>query len=1251
MQNLLAKIFKRAKGHILPFSGLLAIVLILGFTNYTPGTFLTGWDNLHPEFNLGLNLNRSIFAVWQEYQGLGLLGGMAHASDLIHQVELFLLSFVFKPDILRYFYHFSMLFLGMAGIYLISRKFLSGINELTKTLSAVAAGIFYGLNLGTIQYFYVPFEPYSTFFGFFPILLYSLFTYFERSNRKNLIMFAIVNLLATPLAYVQTVFLVYFICIALVTAVFAFASNGQTKKLRVKHGFIALVSILIINSFWLLPNLYFTATNVSVTQNAMQNKMATEKFFQMNKNRGTIIDLALLKEFYYDFTDLNDKTGTFDYLIKPWRNFTSQPPYIVLGLIFFAVAVFGLITKNAYRKYLLGLAALSAVVFLSDTIIFSQIGSILRITPLLNQIFRNPFTKFIVPLIFVYAVGLGLGIAQISLLISKYLNKLVLPLIFMVLILISAAPAFTGQFISPQMRQTIPKEYFDLFSYFKKQDPNLRIMNLPQTGYWGWDYYSWGYHGSGLLWYGIEQPIMDRAFDVWSTPLENYYWQLSYALKRRDMDLFNQILNKYNIGFILFDNNVSFSDNKNALKADLNQEKLLTDNPSLEPPVTFGKIKVYRTKLSDKSIKNISFYDNLPQASTSGPQYKDNSFANLGNYVSTSTQNNSPFGSLFTNRFQDETGFKTSQDNLSITFKSRIKKGNYDLSLPSIMKAERALPSEIFAKRNGTNITLRFILLKPKLTIDGQNIKVDSLYQDVVLPIPKSIQNIIVDVNNSSYFPLSNLTQDFTSIGKTYLLNEDTANSIQIYSGDNSTVFALPADEFVKPNACGPTLGVSEFDSHAQNGSLILTAKNTAICTPHTLSLPTSNTLLRTSFEYLSSTDEFPQYCVYSEDSRRCMNKKDAIFKGFSNNYAHFEEYFENNNASDISTFQTILDATRDEDRNSQKSISYRNISVTSYPYISGSPVIFTTINDSSYSIPVTLDHDAEISITVPKIDGVYSYPDAISDNKFKKNPLNYDYLNTDLSQKDIVADNPQYVRLTSQDASSYLLVNGALLSPGSGYIVNVKSRTDSGFAPTVDIFTNKDARSYIYTYAQKSRDFTNNYFILPPLYEFDQGISILLGSSSYNRDKTVDDISQVSFYAIPYEYITNIALNPRSKGQPGKEIMPQNPNKSSVYLYETDVPKGAGTVILSQAYDPGWKAYQVKNVNTLSLIMPFLFGKQTGKHIMVNSWENGWLLGDFQPNSKLIIVYLPQYLEYIGFTLLLILFLSFVFPLRLKHK
>src|SRR3972149_10491441 len=92
-----------------PILVFLIVNLVLFVTNYKPGTYLTGWDNLHPEFDPLMNIKRSVFAVWQGYQGLGLLGGMGHAADLIRQIFLYLISPIIPVQIIRYFFHFLML--------------------------------------------------------------------------------------------------------------------------------------------------------------------------------------------------------------------------------------------------------------------------------------------------------------------------------------------------------------------------------------------------------------------------------------------------------------------------------------------------------------------------------------------------------------------------------------------------------------------------------------------------------------------------------------------------------------------------------------------------------------------------------------------------------------------------------------------------------------------------------------------------------------------------------------------------------------------------------------------------------------------------------------------------------------------------------------------------------------------------------------------------------------------------------------
>ncbi|MEK7113103.1 MAG: hypothetical protein AAB875_07380, partial [Patescibacteria group bacterium] len=66
---------------------------------------------------------------------------------------------------------------------------------------------------------------------------------------------------------------------------------------------------------------------------------------------------------------------------------------------------------------------------------------------------------------------------------------------------------------------------------------------------------------------------------------------------------------------------------------------------------------------------------------------------------------------------------------------------------------------------------------------------------------------------------------------------------------------------------------------------------------------------------------------------------------------------------------------------------------------------------------------------------------------------------------------------------------------------------------------------------------------------------------------------------------------------------------------------EGKGLFRLNQGYEEGWKAFEFRDGD--------LF---TFEHVLVNSWANGFLVPD--GSHEVIIVFLPQYLEFLGFSL-----------------
>ncbi|MFA5770067.1 MAG: hypothetical protein WC894_01065 [Patescibacteria group bacterium] len=849
------------------------IVMILIGRNYVPGTWLTGWDNLHPEFDFKMNIYRSIYSVWQEYQGLGLLAGMAHASDLPRQIFLWMMSMFMPTSVLRYFFHFLMLGVGTLGMYhILDRVILHEYDSANRSKVAFLGGLFYLLNFGTIQYFYTPFEPYSTFWGLFPWEIFFLMKTLNKPNKKNLVLLALINLLATPQAYVQTIFLVYIICVITILAINFYRNySKQNIFLSIK----ILLIIFCINAFWLIPNIYFTFKDIRVTQNAMNNMMNSQRFFEINKKHGTLWDFALLKGFSYDFTDFDTNTNTPIYMMSVWRNHFKSPATNFIGLTFFAIIIFGLTRKNKYRSYLLGIFLIAAIPMLSDTPIFSTINNVfLRSLPIIGQIIRNPFTKFIVPLIFAFSISFAIGTIYIMNFYLKHKrNTLLFVALTSLAIVWYCQPAFSGNLIYYRLRSEIPKEYFKMFNFFRNQDKNGRIMNLPQDSYWGWGTHKWGSTGSGFLWYGIEQPIMDRAFDVWSDELEQYYWELNYALQKRDKKKFDQILRKYQIRYIIFDDNYSPSDSL-SIKNLFEQEKLLEGNIQI---ASFGGIKIYETGINNEFFNNISIAGPLKTAMVQDKyDFVDNTYLKVGNYIN-QLENIEPdyyfpFQNLFTNRFQDElkTPILETKNNFEIS--NIIPQGKYNLSIPKLMNTETLIPTKVFASKNENFLQLRFYIIEPLIFINNKQIKSDVQYFDITAKT--GANTITIEINDKDILTTNKLGKELTYIGSTYLINKGSENLINIYGEISKTLISshsIKLDDLTNKDS-----QLISVDNPISNGTLkVIIEKINSIYTHQNLISTSQYKKTNISHNELSENNEYEIQNIDNEQGLRLYSKND----------------------------------------------------------------------------------------------------------------------------------------------------------------------------------------------------------------------------------------------------------------------------------------------------------------------------------------------------------------------------------------
>ncbi len=647
-------------------------------TNYSPGTFLSGWDNLHPEFNFPLNLKRAFFGSWQEYQGLGLLGGMGHGADLFRQLLLWVSSLVLPINFIRYFFHFSMLLTGALGLYFLLKDFvLEKYSENIKTWGAVGGALFYLFNLGTLQSFYLAWEAFSVHFGFLPWLFWSVFGYLKNPSRKNLLVFVLVNILAVSQGYVATVFLVYAVALGLVL-VFHFL----TQKSDFKKCLTLLVLTFCLNAFWLLPNLYFVFKNVSINTNAKMNLMATENNLLKNKKFGDFKDVLLLKGFWFDNMELQ-ANGKTEPVMGAWVDYVQKPYVTKLGYLLFGLAILGLVsalkTKNK-KALVFGSVFLLGFIFLAnDAPIFSFLAKLLYKLPLFTQIFRFPFTKFSILTAFCLAIFYGVLVVRIP----------KLKIIFIILPVIFLFPVFQGKLFYQKEKARIPSEYFEVFEFFKTQDKNSRIANFPQVSYWGWTNYKWQdqlYSGSGFLWYGLEQPILDRAFDVWSSQNENYYWEISQALYAKNPLFFENVLEKYQVNWLILDQSVINPGSQQALFLDEFLE-LVNQSGKIHLIKIFGQVRIYSFDLQKKGIGFVSLTNTLSNINDYQWTDNDQAYKENGTYFSDPSLKPDifyPFRSLFTGRGEKDLKIKITDLGDKFVFSSQLPQGleNYLISLP-----------------------------------------------------------------------------------------------------------------------------------------------------------------------------------------------------------------------------------------------------------------------------------------------------------------------------------------------------------------------------------------------------------------------------------------------------------------------------------------------------------------------------------------------------------------------------------------
>lgn len=1217
---------------------LLVVSVTICILNYTPGTFLSGWDTLHPEFNFGLNFERTINGVFRVEQGLGAVAAHSHMADLPRITILYLVHFVLPLSFLRYFYIDICIILGTIGMYLFLRKCVLKANS-----PSFLGGLFYLLNIGTIQTFNVPFEMFTTLFATLPFmfLFATLYLHNKEHRPRNLLLFATVALFNTPSAYAATLWYVFFLCFITYFFIYALVNHRHDHK-SFWHFLVLIFVTIAVNLFWLIPNIYFVLLHGKEVAGANINLLFSDQAFLKNKEFGNIRDILLLKSFYFDwkiYTGNNQFADLLSAFINHYKNIYVSLISYILAAGFVTGAIYYIKRLRTYSLPALAVTMICLFFLLNDNFPIAPIyGFFQNHIPFFKEALRFPDDKILNIYIFFVSIFFGYFALLANDKLKKLHHKLHLDKIFVVLVSILivyyALPSFTGNFINPRMRVSIPKQYFQTFDYLNKQPENLRIANLPIQSPWGWVYYDWtsadsrsaspSYQGAGFLYFGIKQPLLDRDFDRWSPYNESYYREMSYAIYKQDAKLLANVLKKYKIGFILIDKSIVNPQNAaSALYFD-QSERLINQTRLVSSKQIFGTISLYKLTTNPQVVDSITTNNNVAPKTTT--IYSDFAYQQFGDYITyTSSSKLSniiyPFRDLINNQSAVKENV-VSQDDNNIYLTPNTKSASFKAGSP--LDSLNTIPIALIANKNNGTLILDF---KPSLPTFDNNSLTKPLTQS--LKLPSVSQNIYLSINATDLFDLSNLTEGTpTFIANTLLANG--TNTIAIFD-ERSEVPITNTKTIISPffSSCDDS-SQSPTASIKTNSISVQSRGDVCILIPYGfLPKPAGEVLVLTNFQFSFNGDANISSCLFNTQTSTCTLYKNPTASGsvMSLTYPIF--------VGDASKMALKIFIKPD-------AATLNTYTLTDISAWYAKPITNLTLSKDMVAQMFTATSKVSVNkIVIPK-SNAYSPSVDIAKSQLING------CKAQNAKKEIIEQNvAKIIKYTSVAGSFCDHFSYPNLPHNQSFLVAVDSKNDSGLPLTLCLsdYTSRKCDIYSNLTSEKS------VFLLPPMDDNGLGYDLDFENLGITQSPSVNYLSSIEIVPIPYTFLQNISSQSSSTNIfTGKVI---SFKQYAPWLYFATKSTNPTILSLNQSFEPGFKAYYVSCTSGAfcllkGLLAPF-YAPQIQEHVLVNNWANGWIL-DQAGNRTIVIIFLPQYFEILGFLVLLVAFILLLYHLK-SHK
>jgi len=681
-----------------PLILVILIAAFIGLQNTSIRAYYSGWDNIHAEFDIEQYAKRVFFGAWQSHEGLGGPAAKGHLSEITRLPVLFVLNSLLPNYLVRSSFIFLMYITGGVGMYLYLKKIW--IKKALGIYGKWVAGIgslLYLLHPLTLQQFYISFEIFTVQFAFFPFLLLSIHFLLKKITWKSILVFMVIQLALAPSAHTPTVHYLGIIF----SLIYSFFYALDIKKIlpAVKFSiFIALLTLLM-NSYWILPNLYYGLHNSRYVSESEANVLFGPESLWSIRESNTVH--SFLTGFHYLVTwrDYNFESQEHELIFNEWTNHFSNPfrnmQMYVLGI--FSILGFFITILNKKRGK--GRWAILIIYSLCVSLIWIELFPtkflILNLykSKTFLEAFRNPFTKlsilysFFLIVLFIEFINMILKLMKEKL--EKNIQEIVIN-IFLTMLLIYVvsitAPIFSGNFISEKLKVIFPPEYEKLYTFMKTKNENMRVLEMPYSSREGWVLYNWStphitnaYQGIGFYFFGFPQPFLTPDFARWSEVNDFFYQELQFTVDKNDYEQFKQITKKYHVPLVIIDESREIPYKKYNFKE--NHELLV--NAGFKKIWEENFISVYENTENSNELDSFIIPNKLEFVSADLNRVKkDVAFSKVGSYINHSEQNKSlnyifPFSELLYKQIPNTTFSEN-----KVTIKKSIPKDNYLLEIP-----------------------------------------------------------------------------------------------------------------------------------------------------------------------------------------------------------------------------------------------------------------------------------------------------------------------------------------------------------------------------------------------------------------------------------------------------------------------------------------------------------------------------------------------------------------------------------------